>query len=188
MTQTKTLLVEREQNVCVITLNRPETMNSFDREMKEEFRTALADARDDKETHCLLLTGGGRGFCTGQDLKERGTNPIEGSPDLAASLERDYIPFIRTIVAMDKPVVCAVNGVAAGVGASIALACDIVIAGRSASFVQAFIKIGSGARLRRHLAPAAGHRISAGKGTGSTRRQITGGTGGGMGHDLAVRG
>ena len=78
MTQTNTLLVEREQNVCVITLNRPETMNSFDREMKEEFRTALADARDDKETHCLLLTGGGRGFCTGQDLKERGTNPDRG--------------------------------------------------------------------------------------------------------------
>lgn len=126
----------------LLTLNRPETLNSFTRDMHEEVKQVMAEVSADPEIRCLLITGAGRGFCAGQDLNDRAVKASDEAPDLGASVENYYNPLIRAISSMEKPVVCAVNGVAAGAGASIALACDIVLAARSASFVQAFCKIG----------------------------------------------
>jgi len=129
-------------HVATLTLNRPAALNSFDSRMHDEVAAAMKAVRGDAEVRCLLLTGAGRGFCAGQDLGEREVAPGAEPPDLGETLERRFLPLIRAITGLDKPVVCAVNGVAAGVGASIALACDIVLAARSASFVQAFIHVG----------------------------------------------
>jgi 2-(1,2-epoxy-1,2-dihydrophenyl)acetyl-CoA isomerase len=131
-----------EDGVGILRLNRPETLNSFNTQMHAEVRVAIATARKDKTVRCLLLTGNGRGFCAGQDLNDRAVAPGAEPVDLGDSVEQNYNPLIRAITTLEKPVVCAVNGVAAGAGASIALACDIVLAARSASFVQAFAKIG----------------------------------------------
>lgn len=128
--------------VAVLMLNRPDTLNSFTQEMHEEVRAAMKSVRTDNAVRCLVLTGAGRGFCAGQDLNDRSVKAGDEAPDLGDSVERNYNPLIRSIMTLDKPVICAVNGVAAGAGASLALACDIVFAGRSASFVQAFSKIG----------------------------------------------
>jgi len=128
--------------VATIALNRPDKLNSFNEQMHAELRDALADARDDAQVRCVLLTGRGRGFCAGQDLGDRAVGPDSAPPDLGATLDRNWNPLIRALRTLPKPVVCAVNGVAAGAGASIALACDIVIAARGAKFVQAFCKIG----------------------------------------------
>ena len=112
--------------------------------MHGALRAALERARDDAETRAVLLTGAGRGFCAGQDLSDR-VAATDGAPvDLGQTLERLYNPLIRLIRSIEKPVVCAVNGVAAGAGANIALACDIVLAARSARFIEAFSKIGLG--------------------------------------------
>jgi 2-(1,2-epoxy-1,2-dihydrophenyl)acetyl-CoA isomerase len=110
--------------------------------MHAEMRDALAAVRDDAEVRCVLLTGRGRGFCAGQDLGDRATRPGDAAPDLGATLERNYNPLVRALHALPKPVVCAVNGVAAGAGANIALACDLVLAARSARFIQSFSRIG----------------------------------------------
>ncbi|NKI18641.1 2-(1,2-epoxy-1,2-dihydrophenyl)acetyl-CoA isomerase [Spongiibacter sp. KMU-166] len=131
-----------EAGVAVITLNRPDTLNSFTVDMHLEFRDALTRCAEDQQIRCVLLTGEGRGFCAGQDLNDRAVSPGEASPDLGESVEKYYNPMIRLITTMEKPVVCAVNGVAAGAGANIALACDIVIAARSASFIESFCKLG----------------------------------------------
>lgn len=128
--------------VAVLTFNRPDTLNSFNSEMHEEVREAIKAARTNQTVRCLVITGAGRGFCAGQDLNDRAVKAADQAPDLGESVERNYNPLVRAIMTMEKPVVCAVNGVAAGAGASIALACDIVLAARSASFVQAFCKIG----------------------------------------------
>lgn len=128
--------------VAVLMLNRPETLNSFTVAMHEEVREAMSDARTNSEVRCLVITGAGRGFCAGQDLNDRTVQSDDGPLDLGQSVEKYYNPFIRSIMTLDKPVICAVNGVAAGAGASIALACDIVLAARSAKFVQVFCKIG----------------------------------------------
>jgi len=128
--------------VATIALNRPDKLNSFNEQMHVELREALAAARKDTQVRCVLLTGRGRGFCAGQDLSDRATQPGGPAPDLGATLERNYNPLVRALHTLPKPVVCAVNGVAAGAGASIALACDLVLAARSAKFVQAFCKIG----------------------------------------------
>jgi len=128
--------------VATIALNRPEKLNSFNEQMHAELRDALAAAHQDTQVRCVLLTGRGRGFCAGQDLGDRATKPGGPAPDLGATLERNYNPLIRVLRSSPKPIVCAVNGVAAGAGASIALACDLVLAARSAKFVQAFCKIG----------------------------------------------
>jgi len=128
--------------VATIALNRPDKLNSFNEQMHAELRDALADARDDAQVRCVLLTGRGRGFCAGQDLGDRAVGADGAPPDLGATLDRNWNPLIRALRTLPKPVVCAVNGVAAGAGASIALACDIVIAARGAKFVQAFCKIG----------------------------------------------
>ncbi len=131
-----------EEGVGVLRFNRPETLNSFNAQMHREVREALASARRDPAVRCLLITGNGRGFCAGQDLNDRAVAPGAGAVDLGDSVEQNYNPLIRAIVALEMPVICAVNGVAAGAGSSIALACDIVLAARSAKFVQAFAKIG----------------------------------------------
>ena len=135
------ILLDFDSGVATITLNRPESLNSFNEEMHGRLAEAMRRVKD-SEARALLLTGAGRGFCAGQDLNDRNVRPGDEPPDLGRSLELFYNPLIRSLRALELPVVCAVNGVAAGAGANIALACDIVLAGRSASFIQAFCKIG----------------------------------------------
>jgi len=128
--------------IARLTLNRPDRLNSFNDAMHEEVRDALARLAEDSSARVLLLTGAGRGFCAGQDLSDRAVAPGSTPVDLGASIERNYVPLITRLQRLEMPVVCAVNGVAAGAGANLALACDIVVATRSASFIQAFAKIG----------------------------------------------
>ncbi|MGA9575328.1 MAG: 2-(1,2-epoxy-1,2-dihydrophenyl)acetyl-CoA isomerase PaaG [Lysobacterales bacterium] len=128
--------------VATLTLNRPKSLNSFTVGMHAEIRVAMQQVADNADIRCLLITGAGRGFCAGQDLGDRASAGEGGVPDVGASVEKNYNPLIRSIMHLPKPVICAVNGVAAGAGASIALACDIVLAARSASFIQVFCKIG----------------------------------------------
>ena len=130
------------QGYAVLTLDRPQALNSFTQAMHEEIKQVIGQAGSDKEIRCLLITGAGRGFCAGQDLNDRAVSADDKAPDLGRSVENYYNPLIRAITSMQKPVICAVNGVAAGAGASIALACDIVLAAKSASFIQSFSKIG----------------------------------------------
>ncbi|MFC5303669.1 2-(1,2-epoxy-1,2-dihydrophenyl)acetyl-CoA isomerase PaaG [Azospirillum picis] len=142
MTTEQSILLEIADGVATITLNRPDRLNSFNDAMHEALRQAIATARGDASVRCLLLTGAGRGFCAGQDLSDRKMAPGSEGPDLGATIEANYNPLVRTLRTLPMPVVCAVNGVAAGAGANIALACDIVLAARSASFIQAFCKLG----------------------------------------------
>ena len=128
--------------VATLTLNRPKALNSFTTEMHAEIRTVMQQVIEDAGIRCLVITGAGRGFCAGQDLGDRAQTTAGGVPDVGASVEKNYNPLIRSIMNLPKPVICAVNGVADGAGASIALACDIVLAARSASFIQVFCKIG----------------------------------------------
>ena len=133
---------EVEQGVAILRLNRPDSLNSFTTDMHAEVREVLTQAADDKAVRAVLLTGNGRGFCAGQDLNDRAVAPGESMPDLGDSVEKNYNPLIRLLTGMEKPVICAVNGVAAGAGANIAFACDIVIAARSANFIESFCKLG----------------------------------------------
>jgi 2-(1,2-epoxy-1,2-dihydrophenyl)acetyl-CoA isomerase len=133
------VLVSTEGGVMTITLNRPEKLNAFVAGMHGLLREAMTQAEEDASIRALLLTGAGRGFCAGQDLSERDMN--DPKLDLGGGLEASYNPFIRRMRALPKPVIAAVNGVAAGAGANLALACDLVLAARSASFLQAFSKI-----------------------------------------------
>ena len=136
------ILFAAEGGVARLTLNRPDRLNSFNDAMHAEVRDALSHVKASKDARVLLLTGAGRGFCAGQDLGDRAVAPGAEPVDLGASIERNYKPLVLSLRALPLPVVCAVNGVAAGAGANIALACDIVIAAKSASFIQAFSKIG----------------------------------------------
>src|SRR5918995_1606492 len=136
------ILYTAAAGIARITLNRPDRLNSFNDAMHAQLREALDRVKADASIRVLLLTGAGRGFCAGQDLADRAVAPGSAAVDLGASIERNYKPLILALRALPLPVVCAVNGVAAGAGANIALACDIVIAARSASFIQAFCKIG----------------------------------------------
>jgi 2-(1,2-epoxy-1,2-dihydrophenyl)acetyl-CoA isomerase len=136
------ILFSGSGGIARITLNRPDRLNSFNDAMHAELRDALNRVRTDAATRVLLLTGTGRGFCAGQDLGDRAVAPGAEPVDLGASIERNYRPLVLALRALPLPVVCAVNGVAAGAGANIALACDIVIAAKSASFIQAFCRIG----------------------------------------------
>jgi 2-(1,2-epoxy-1,2-dihydrophenyl)acetyl-CoA isomerase len=135
------ILVDQRAGYRVITLNRPQRLNSFTETMHRALLAALTEAEADTNCRALLLTGAGRGFCAGQDLGDRLAGG-DKKPDLGASIENFYNPLVRKLRALPFPVVAAVNGVAAGAGANIALACDIVLAARGASFVQAFAKIG----------------------------------------------
>ncbi|MBD8564480.1 2-(1,2-epoxy-1,2-dihydrophenyl)acetyl-CoA isomerase [Oxalobacteraceae sp. CFBP 8763] len=131
-----------EGGVAVLTLNRPDRLNSFTRAMHLEVRDALARVQADQSVRVLVLTGAGRGFCAGQDLADRAVDPGAPSVDLGASVEEFYAPLVLTLKNLPMPVICAVNGVAAGAGANLALACDIVLAAQSASFIEAFSKLG----------------------------------------------
>jgi len=133
---------ELRDGVLKLTLNRPDVLNSFNARMADELSAALAGAERDGAVRALLLTGTGRAFCAGQDLSEVMPREQGAMPDLGEVVERQYNPIVRTIRTIEKPVVCAVNGVAAGAGANIALACDLVIAAEGATFVQSFAKIG----------------------------------------------
>jgi 2-(1,2-epoxy-1,2-dihydrophenyl)acetyl-CoA isomerase len=136
------ILYESRGGVGRLTLNRPDRLNSFNDAMHAEVRDALAAARGDASVRVLLLTGAGRGFCAGQDLSDRAVAPGGAAVDLGASIDRNYKPLVLALRSMHVPTVCAVNGVAAGAGANLALACDIVVATKSASFIQAFCRIG----------------------------------------------
>lgn len=138
----RNILFETRSGVAILTLNRPDSLNSFTTDMHAEMRAAMQRVANDKTIRCLLLTGSGRGFCAGQDLNDRAVAPGGEMPNLGESIEKNYNPLVRAIINLEKPVVCAVNGIAAGAGANIALACDIVLAGRSAAFIQGFSKIG----------------------------------------------
>jgi 2-(1,2-epoxy-1,2-dihydrophenyl)acetyl-CoA isomerase len=133
------VVLTKEKGVAFITLNRPEKYNSFNKEMAIALQACLDDCAADAETRCIYLTGAGKGFCSGQDLAEA-TDPTPEEFEIL--VEESYNATIRRLRNIEKPVIAAVNGVAAGAGANIALACDIVLAAESASFIQAFSKIG----------------------------------------------
>jgi len=136
------ILFEIDQGVGRLTLNRPDVLNSFNRAMARELCDALASIATNDAVRAVLLTGAGRGFCAGQDLAEASPRPDGSLPDLGDFVREGYNPIIRAIRTLEKPVICAVNGVAAGAGANLAFACDIVFASRDASFIQSFAKIG----------------------------------------------
>lgn len=135
-----TITLQIKNHLAIITLNRPEVFNSFNREMALELQKILDDCASNDDVRAVLLTGSGKAFCAGQDLKEVTTPEL--NPGIRAILDEHYNPIITKIRTIEKPVVAAVNGVAAGAGANIALACDVVVASDSASFIQAFSKIG----------------------------------------------
>ena len=128
-----------QNGVLTITLNRPDVFNSFDQDMGKSFQSVLDEAAGDPSVRCVVITGEGRAFCAGQDLKEVTS---ESSPGFRVIVEETYNRSIRRICDMEKPVLAAVNGVAAGAGANIALACDFVVAKSSVKFIQAFANIG----------------------------------------------
>lgn len=138
----QTILFEVSEGIARLTLNRPERLNSFNTQMHSEAQDALSALRQDTSARVLVITGAGRGFCAGQDLGDRVVAPGGAPPDLGPSIERGYKPLILALRRLPLPVIAAVNGVAAGAGANIALACDLVIAARGANFIQAFSKIG----------------------------------------------
>jgi 2-(1,2-epoxy-1,2-dihydrophenyl)acetyl-CoA isomerase len=128
--------------IAILTLNRPDRLNSFTQAMHREVRDALDKLQADQSVRVLLLTGAGRAFCAGQDLNDRAVDPGAPGVDLGESVEKYYAPLVMTLRTLPMPVICAVNGVAAGAGANLALACDIVLAAKSASFIEAFSKLG----------------------------------------------
>ena len=137
----ETVLVETHGDWLQITLNRPDKLNCLNEEMHLALRDALQQAYD-HTTRAVLITGAGRGFCAGQDLGDRRPDTVDWPPDLQQTLNEYFNPNIKLITSLPAPVICAVSGVAAGAGASIALACDMVLAADSASFIQSFSKIG----------------------------------------------
>lgn len=143
MSDEKILLVEKSEGVCLITLNRPDKLNSFNDELSFQLIDALKTAGKDQEIRALVITGAGRGFCAGQDLSNRKFSDASASrPSLSDSIKRRYNPMITCIRRMEKPVIAAVNGVAAGAGSSLALACDLRVVAENASFIQSFTKVG----------------------------------------------
>lgn len=137
-----TILLDERPGWVRVTLNRPERLNSLSIAMRDRLIATLESLRDDPDRRVILLTGAGRAFCTGQDLSERYRPPGEVMPDLGDALEAGFNRLVRLIRVMPQPVVCAVNGVAAGAGANLALACDLVLAGRSARFIESFSGVG----------------------------------------------
>ncbi len=137
----QSILVEKREGYRVVTLNRPQRRNAFNEAMLRALRQAIDEAEADASCRALLITGAGQGFCAGQDLADRLAKPGE-TVVLGAAQETHYNPLVRKLRKLPFPVVAAVNGAAAGAGCSIALACDIVLAARSASFVQSFARVG----------------------------------------------
>jgi len=135
----KNILFEVQDGIARLTLNRPDKLNSFNVEMHLEVRDALEKTRSGG-ARVLVLTGAGRGFCAGQDLGDRSASA--GDVDLGDTIEKYYSPLVKNLRSLPMPVLCAVNGVAAGAGAQVALACDIVIAAKSANFIESFCKLG----------------------------------------------
>lgn len=135
----ETIILENEGPVARITLNRPDRLNSFTAAMHEELRDALEQAEGSR---VVVLTGAGRGFCAGQDLNDRAVSSESAPVDLGMTVETSWNPLIRKIAGLPQPVIARVNGVAAGAGANVALACDMVVAARSAKFIQSFSAIG----------------------------------------------
>jgi 2-(1,2-epoxy-1,2-dihydrophenyl)acetyl-CoA isomerase len=138
----ETIQFKLSDGVARLVLNRPDKLNAFTAKMHEELRTALAKTESDRSIRVLLISGAGRGFCAGQDLSERVTTAAKQSFDLGSTLEKNYNPLLRRLRKLPYPVICAVNGVAAGAGCNFALACDIVIAAKSARFIEVFSRIG----------------------------------------------
>jgi len=138
----KHIVYQVEDGLAKLTFNRPDRLNSFNAEMHEEVKQAFEEIKGDPSIRCLLISGNGRGFCAGQDLSDRAVSVGDEAPDLSISIEKNYNPLVRNITGLQMPVICAVNGVAAGAGANIALACDLVLAAKSASFIQSFNKLG----------------------------------------------
>ncbi|NOD64650.1 MULTISPECIES: 2-(1,2-epoxy-1,2-dihydrophenyl)acetyl-CoA isomerase PaaG [unclassified Ruegeria] len=136
-----TILAQDHGNWVEITLNRPDKLNAFNEDMHVALQDALKTARDNGG-RAILLTGAGRGFCAGQDLGDRDPSKMDGPPDLSKTVRTFYAPLVRLIRSLEFPVICAVNGVAAGAGANLALACDMVLAGENAKFIQSFSKVG----------------------------------------------
>jgi len=137
-----TVLVASSGGVMRLTLNRPEKLNAFTLAMHAELRAAFEAAAANPLCRVIVLTGAGRAFCAGQDLAETRPGMEGGLADAGSRLEQAYNPLVKLITSLEKPIVCAVNGIAAGAGANVAIACDIVVAARSASFLQAFARIG----------------------------------------------
>jgi 2-(1,2-epoxy-1,2-dihydrophenyl)acetyl-CoA isomerase len=137
----ETILFAIEHDTARLILNRPDKLNSFNVQMHLDIRHALDEVARNESARVLLITGAGRGFCAGQDLSDRALAPGENL-DLGASIEKYYAPLVRRLRSLPLPVVCAVNGVAAGAGANLAFACDLVIAAKSASFIESFCKLG----------------------------------------------
>jgi len=135
----ETILLKRHEGILTITLNRPDVLNAFNDQMSAEMQDALREAERDAAVRCLVLTGAGRGFCSGQDLRDRAGNTQFSFVD---SLRRRYNPIITRLRAIEKPVLAAVNGVAAGAGCSLALACDLRLASAKASFIEVFARVG----------------------------------------------
>jgi len=142
MPEDKSILTHFEAGVLRITLNRPDKLNAFNASMSESFLAAFTQAKENDEIRAVLLTGSGRAFSAGQDLGDRDPRKRTEPPDLGHTIETYYNPVLRLMRSLEKPIICAVNGVAAGAGANLAFACDIVLAARSAKFIQAFSKIG----------------------------------------------
>ena len=138
----QTILCDVSDGIARLTLNRPDRLNSFNVEMHGEVRDALSKLAQDRAARVLVLTGAGRGFCAGQDLGDRAVAPGGQGVDLGESIDQYYKPLVLALRNLPMPVIAAVNGVAAGAGANIALSCDLVIATRSASFIQSFSKLG----------------------------------------------
>src|SRR5450759_3992836 len=137
----QSILVERRDGYRVVTLNRPERRNAFNEAMLLALRQAIDEAEGDVNCRALMITGAGRGFCAGQDLNDRLAKPGE-TVVLGAAQEAYYNPLVRKLRALPFPVIAAVNGIAAGAGCNIALACDIVIASLKATFIQSFARVG----------------------------------------------
>ena len=136
------ILLDITNGLATLVLNRPEKLNAFNARMHEQMQTALSTVAGNERVRCMLLSARGRGFCAGQDLSERKSGSGETARDLSKTIEATWNPLARALDAIRVPTICALNGVAAGAGIGIALSCDVVIAARSATFVQSFGRIG----------------------------------------------